>query len=118
MLQKQLAKSMVEMQAEADVWCWRKRVPISSRVGRRNLGGGKGQLALSARMLIMRAALVELLGLRKTSAFGRPGWIATRPADRRASSMAWTHGQLEGFCGGVRASARSRPPGAEESQMC
>ena len=31
--------------------------------------------------------------------------------------MAWTRGQFEDFCGGVRASARSNPPGAEETHM-
>ena len=31
--------------------------------------------------------------------------------------MVWTRGQLEAFRGGVRASARSRPPGALDIQM-
>lgn len=31
--------------------------------------------------------------------------------------MAWTRGQLDGFWGGVRASARRRPPGAVDTQM-
>ena len=32
--------------------------------------------------------------------------------------MRCTRGQGEGFWGGVRASAKRRPPGAEDSQMC
>ena len=35
----------------------RRRNPISNRVGRRNLGGGDGQLAFKACMFMMRAAL-------------------------------------------------------------
>ena len=95
----------------------RRRAPICSKVGSRNLGGGEGQLAFKARMLIMRAAFVELLRFTKASALGRPGCKATRPAARRESRMAWTKGQLDAFCGGVRASASRRPPGAEETQM-
>ena len=80
-------------------------------------GGGRGQLAFRACMLMIRAALEGLLDFTKASAFGRPGWMATRPAASKASSMVWTRGQREDFWGGVRASARRRPPGAEVSQM-
>ena len=81
------------------------------------MGGGVGQLALRMRMLMMRAALLALLCLTKTSALGRPGCRATKPACKRASSMAWTIGQLDAFWGGVRASANKRPPGAYAVQM-
>ena len=117
-LQKQFARSIVAMQAALEWNRWKRRVaPISSKVGRRNLGGGVGQLALRVRMLMMCAAFVALLRLTKTSALGRPGWRATSPAERSASSMACTRGQFEGFCGGERASARRRPPGAQVIQM-
>ena len=118
MLQKQLARSRVAMQAVRE-WRRRKRreAPISRRVGSRNLGGGVGQWALRVRMLMMRAALEALLRLTKTSALGRPGWRATSPADKRASSIACTRWQLDGFWGGERASARRRPPGAHDIQI-
>ena len=92
-------------------------VPTSRRVGSLNFGGGQGQLAFRARMLMIRASFVLLLCLTNTSALGRPGFIATKPASSRASSMRWTKGQLEVLCGGVRASARSSPPGAAVIQI-
>ena len=86
--QKQLARSRVAMQADWDgERVDRRRNPISSRVGRRNLGGGHGQLPFKACMFMMRAALDGLLRFTKASAFGRPGWRARRPAERRESSM-------------------------------
>ena len=98
MLQKQLARSMVVIQAWVEECRWRRRVaPIAIKVGRRNLGGAVGQLELRARMLMMRAALEALLRLTKTSALGRPGCGATKPAARSASSMACTRGQLDGL---------------------
>ena len=118
MLQKQLAKSRVAMYAEEEPRQWACKIaPTSTRVGRRNFTGGIGQLELRVRMLMMRAAFVLLLRLTNTSALGRPGCMATRPAARRASSMACTRGQLDGFWGGVRASAKSNPPGALDSQI-
>ena len=57
MLQKQFARSIEAMQGAAEVLCWSSIVPISRSVGKRNLGGGVGQLAFNARMLMMRAAL-------------------------------------------------------------
>ena len=124
--QKQLARSMTAMQGVDPGECKercagrqeRRRAPICKSVGRRNLGGGRGQLAFRVCMLMMSAAFVGLLLLINTSAFGRPGWRATSPAESKASSIACTRGQREDFCGGVRASARRSPPGAEESQMC
>lgn len=116
--QKQFAKSRTARQAEGGAVegvC--KMAPIWRRVGSRNLGGGTGQLAFKATMLIMSAALEADLRLTKHSALGRPGCRAMRPAWRRASNIDWTRGQFEGFCGGVRASARSRPPGARGSQI-
>ena len=116
--QKQLARSNMATQGDADEEGQERRsAPICSKVGSRNLGGGEGQLEFKAFMLIMRAAFVELLRFTKASALGRPGCKATRPAARRESRMAWTKGQLDAFCGGVRASASRRPPGAEETQM-
>ena len=98
MLQKQLARSRVAMQGESagDEW-GSKQDPTSRRVGRRNLGGGEGQFSLRARMLIMRAALVELFILMKTSALGNPWCNATRPAESRESK----HGLDQGAVGGL-----------------
>lgn len=50
MLQKQFARSIEAIQGEAEERCWRRMVPISRRVGRRNFGGGNGQLEFSARI--------------------------------------------------------------------
>jgi hypothetical protein len=108
MLQKQLARSKVAMQGEGDgedeeeegedaPQCAYKVMPTSIKVGRRNLGGGTGQLAFRARMLTMRAAFVGLFCFTNTSAFGRLGCRATSPAWSKASSMACTRGQLEGL---------------------
>lgn len=117
-LQKQLAKSRVAMQGESpEVWEERRKAPTSRRVGRRNFGGGVGQFVLRARILMIKAALERLLRFTNTSALGSPGCKATRPAERSASNMAWTRGQLDAFWGGVRASARRRPPGAADNQM-
>ena len=89
MLQKQLARSRVAMHGEsAEEEVGRRHEPTSRRVGNRNLGGEEGQFALRARILMMRAAFVVLLRLTKTSALGRPGCRATRPAASRESSMA------------------------------
>ena len=74
MLQKQFARSMVAMHADWEECRWKRReAPISSRVGRRNLGGGVAQFEFRACMLMMRAAFEALLRLTKTSAFGSPG---------------------------------------------
>ena len=116
MLQKQLARSRVAMEGEPE-GVGRRNAPTSRRVGRRNFGCGVVQLEFSSRILMMRAALERLLRFTKTSALGRPGCKATSPAARRESSMAWTRGQLEAFWGGVRASAKMRPPGAVDIQM-
>lgn len=74
MLQKQLARSRVAMQGESPGrWDGCKKAPISRRVGSRNFGGAVGQFALSARILMIRAALERLLRFINTSALGSPG---------------------------------------------
>ena len=81
------------------------------------MGGGSAQLALRATMLMMSAALELDFLLMKQSALGSLAWSATRPVAKRASSMDCTRGQLDGFCGGVQASARRSPPGASGSKI-
>ena len=116
--QKQLAKSRTAMHADGGAAAGDfKRAPIWRRVGRRNFGGEAGQLAFRATMLMMRAALDADFLLTNHFALERPGWIAIKPAWRRDCSIDCTRGQFDGLCGGVRASATSRPPGARESQI-